>query len=168
MRHLRRFTSDGILILLLLLPILIGISSAYAGPGPGLRLRERITPTFGFFVAGPSGRQFILNTDGSITGADAADYLFGAVAGEIRIRKRGGAARGNIVAENISTTGGLSVTAILCKFQNRPQTICNAPGINVRLRGRRTLLLGLDVTTTQVHGGGDIASVQFDITVTLL
>ncbi|MCZ6643695.1 MAG: hypothetical protein O7F71_19135 [Gammaproteobacteria bacterium] len=168
MSHLRRCTSDGILTLLLLLPILLGINSANAGPGPGLRLQERITPTFGFFVTGLSGRQFILNTDSSITGADTADYLFGAVAGEIRIRKRGGAARGNIVAENISTTGGLSVAAVLCKFQNQPQTICNAPGINVTLRERRTLLLGLDVTTTQVHGGGDIASVQFDISVTLL
>ena len=165
---MRRCTSGGILTLLLLLPVLFGINSANAGPAPGLRLQERVTPSFGFFVAGLSGRQFILNTDDSITGADAADYLFGAVAGEIRIRKRGRARRGNIIAENISTTGGLSVTAILCKFQNRPQTICNAPGINVRLRGRRTLLLGLDITTTQVHAGGDIASVQFDITVTLL
>lgn len=117
---------------------------------------------------GPSGRQFILNTDGTITGTDAADYITGAVAGEVEIKKTGGKVFPvHIVAENISTVGGLNVAAILCKFHNDPQTTCSGPGISVSLQGKRRLLLGVDMSTTQVHSGGT-SSVSFDITVNLL
>jgi len=37
----------------------------------------------------------------------------------------------------------------------------------VNLQGKRRLALGIDVTTTQFHGGGDTAGVSMDITVTL-
>jgi len=133
-----------------------------------LTLTETISPGFGMIYGGPSGRQFILNTDGTITGADAADYITGAVAGEMEVKKTGGKVfPASIVAENISTVGGLSVAAILCKFHNDPQTICSGSGISVSLQGKRRLLLGVDLSTTQVHSGGT-SSVSFDITVTIL
>jgi hypothetical protein len=133
-----------------------------------LTLTETISPGFGMIYGGPSGRQFILNTDGTITGTDAADYVSGAVAGEVEIKKTGGKVfPAHIVAENISTVGGLSVAAILCKFHSDPQTTCSGSGISVSLQGKRRLLLGVDMSTTQVHSGGT-SSVSFDITVILL
>jgi hypothetical protein len=143
-------------------------------------MTEVVSPSFGTFLGGASSRQFTLNTNGTITGADAGDYIMGAVGGALELdnnakKKAKKKAKGkkktsvNIVAENISTLGGLSVGAVLCKFDKDPQTTCSGPGINVTLKGRKnSLLLGVDVTTTQVHGGGDTASVSFDITVTFL
>jgi hypothetical protein len=132
-------------------------------------MTEIVTPTFGTFIGGASGRQFVLNTDGTITGANANDYMMGALAGELELKKTGGKLFPvNIVAENISTFGGLSVASVLCKFQNDPQTTCSGPGINVSLQGKRKLLLGVDVTTTQFHTGGDTAGVTMDITVTFI
>jgi hypothetical protein len=141
-------------------------------------MTEVVSPSFGTFLGGASGRQFVLNTDGTITGADAGDYLIGAVGGQLELdnnakkKKKKKAKKKtsvNIVAENISTLGGLGVSAVLCKFERDPQTTCSGPGINVTLRGRRsTLLVGVDITTTQVHGGGDTASVSFDVTVIFL
>jgi hypothetical protein len=131
-------------------------------------MTETISPSFGTFFGGNSGRQFILNTDGTITGANANDYMMGAVAGEIEMKKTGGPFSANIVAENISTTGGLSVAAVLCNYQSQGQTTCSGSGINVNLKGKRRVALGLDVSTTQFHNAGDTASVTFDITVTFL
>jgi hypothetical protein len=132
-------------------------------------MTEIITPSFGTFFGGNSGRQFILNTDGTVTGANANDYMMGAVAGEIEMKKTGGKLFPvSIVAENISTLGGLSVASILCNFQSQGQTICSGAGINVSLQGKRRVALGLNVTTTQFHNAGDTASVTFDITVNFI
>ena len=148
----------------ILLTLLIAADVAFAA----LTVTETIIPSFGLIFGGPSGRQFILNTDGTITGTDAADYVSGAVAGEVEVKKTGGKVfPAHIVAENISTVGGLSVAAILCKFHNDPQTTCSGSGISVSLQGKRRLLLGVDMSTTQVHAGGT-SGVSFDITVTLL
>ncbi len=155
-------------------PLFVATDNTFAA----FMMTEIVSPSFGTFFGGTSGRQFILNTDGTITGADASDYVTGAVGGELELdnnAKKKGKKKGkkkasvNIVAENITTFGGLSVGGVLCKFQNDPQTTCSGPGINVTLRGRRSsLLLGVDVATTQIHGSGDTASVTFDITVTFL
>jgi hypothetical protein len=59
------------------------------------------------------------------------------------------------------------VAAVLCKFHNDPQTTCSGAGISVSLQGKRRLLLGVEMSTTQIHSGGT-SSVSFDITVTLL
>jgi hypothetical protein len=142
--------------------LLIAANAAFAA----FTMTEIITPSFGLFIGGVSGRQFILNTDGVITGADSADYMFGALGGQLELKKTGGKVSANITAENITTFGGLSVGAILCQYHNGPQTTCHGPGINVSLQGKRRLALGVDVTTTQFHGGGDTASVSMDITVT--
>lgn len=143
--------------------LLISVNAAKAA----FTMTEIVAPSFGLFIGGVSGRQFMLNTDGAITGAAAGDYMFGAVAGQLELRKTFPPVSGNIVAENISTFGGLSVGAVLCQFHKSPQTICSGPGINVKLQGKRRLALGVDVTTTQFHGGGDTAGVSMDITVTL-
>ncbi len=119
---------------------------------------------------GPANRQWALDTTGTITGANAADYQFGAVAGEFIIQRRGGGrqASGQILVENVFTTGGLSVDSIQCQFHNDAATDCMTSPIVGQIRGRRRLLVGIGVTTTQPHAGGDRASVVFDITVTLL
>ena len=146
------------------LTLLTSADAAFAA----LTVTEVISPSFGLIFGGPSGRQFILNTDGTITGTDAADYVSGAVAGEVEVKKTGGKVfTAHIVAENISTVGGLSVAAVLCKFHNDPQTTCSGSGISVSLQGKRRLLLGINMSTTQFHSGGT-SSVSFDITVTLL
>ncbi len=143
--------------------MVIAVNVAFAA----FTMTEVVAPSFGLFIGGASGRQFVLNTDGAITGAAAGDYMFGAVAGQLELRKTNPPVSGNIVAENISTFGGLSVGAVLCQFHKSPQATCSGPGINVYLQGKRRLALGVDVTTTQFHGGGDTAGVSMDITVTL-
>jgi hypothetical protein len=144
--------------------LLIAAETAFAA----FSMIEIISPSLGTFFGGVSGRNFILNTDGTITGTDAADYMLGAIGGELELKKTGGPVSANIVAENISTYGGLSVASVLCKYQNQAQTTCSGSGINVSLKGKRKLLLGINVTTTQFHGGGDTAGASMDITVTFL
>lgn len=150
--------------------ILLGsaLLAACDGALAAFTITEIITPSLGTVLGGASGRQFILNTDETVSGANAGDYLFGAVSGRLRLRKTQGPADVNIVAENITTTGGVTVNAVPCKWQNQVQTTCEGAGINVTVQGNRTLLVGVDITTSQVHSGGDTASVTFDITVTFL
>ncbi len=131
-------------------------------------MTEVVMPSLGTALSGASGRQFILNTDETVSGADAADYLFGAVSGQLRLLKTQGPADVNIVAENITTSGGLTVNAVPCRFHNDAQTTCDGAGIDVSVQGVRRLHVGVDIMTSQVHSGGDTASVTFDIAVTFL
>ncbi len=48
-----------------------------------LSFANEINPDFGRFEAGTSGRHFILGTDGTISGTDAAAYVDGANAGSL-------------------------------------------------------------------------------------
>lgn len=127
-------------------------------------ITETVAPTFGFVMGGPANRRFVLDTNGSVAGPNAADYMFGAVNGELIFQRRGAPTPIYIVAENITTTGGVTANSILCKWHNSPQTRCDGVGISPIAKGRRRLLLGVDMTTTQFHNGGDKASVSFDIT----
>ncbi len=132
-------------------------------------LTEVTSPALGTLLSGASGRNFILNTDQTVSGTDAADYLSGAVSGELSVKKTGGTDSANILADNITTTGGVSVNAVPCKWHNDPQTTCDGSGINITLQsGTRTLMVGVDLDTSQVHSGGDTASVTYDITITIL
>jgi len=119
-------------------------------------------------MGGPANRRFVLDTNGIITGPNAADYLFGAVSGELNVQRQGGPIPVFIIADNITTTGGVTANAILCKWHNTPEVVCNGTGILRTAIGRRRLLLGVDMTTTQFHTGGDTASISFDITATFL
>lgn len=133
-----------------------------------LTITEKITPTLGTLLSGASGRNFILNTDQTVSGADAADYMFGAVSGELTVKKTGGSQSANIVAENITTFGGVSVNAVPCKWDTDAQTTCDGTGINVTVGGTKALMVGVDIDTTQIHSGGQSASVTYDISITLL
>jgi hypothetical protein len=133
-----------------------------------LTITEDVTPNLGTVYSGVSGRQFILNTDETVTGTDAADYLFGAVSGQLGVKQTGGPASANIVAENIIASGGLTVNAVPCRWHTGSQTSCDGAGINVTVQGNRTLYIGVDITTNQVHNSGDTASVTYDISITFL
>lgn len=132
-------------------------------------ITEVTTPTLGTLLGGAASRNFILDTNNVVSGTDAADYLSGAQSGRLNISKSGSAQDANIVAENITTTGGITVNAVPCRWRNQTETTCDGAGITVRLRSAaRPLRLGIDIDTSQVHSGGDAASTTFDITVTLI
>ena len=133
-----------------------------------LTISETVAPGLGTLMGGPASRNFVLNTDDTVTGADAADYMFGAVSGQLIFMKRQGPELINIVAENIVTSGGVVANSILCQWHNGPQVSCENGGLTELVRGRRILRLGVDLTTTQFHDGGDTASVAFEITATFL
>ncbi len=132
-----------------------------------LTITEDVTPSLGTVYSGASGRQFILNTDETVSGPAAADYLFGAVSGQLSLIGQNGNA--TVVADNFSGSGA-TINAVPCRYHTGSQTTCDAPGItvNVKKNSARTLYVGVDITTTQIHSGGDTASVTYDITVTFI
>ena len=132
-----------------------------------ITVTETVTPSLGLVLAGASSRQFILNTDETVSGANAADYLCCAVSGQLEVKQTGGPASGTILADNITATGGVTVNAIPCRWHNDPQARCDLGGITAALQATRILYVGVDITTSQVHSDGDIASVTYDITVTI-
>ena len=134
-----------------------------------LTITEKTTPTLGTLLSGASGRNFILNTDGSVSGTNAADYLFGAVSGNLTVKKTAGSQSANIVADNFSTSGGVIINAVPCKWDTDTVTTCDGSGITVTLGGQtKHLLVGVDLDTDQAHSGGDSPTATYDINVTLL
>ncbi len=150
--------------LCLIATLLSGV--AYAA----MTITENVSPSFGTLLGGANSRQFILNIDDTVSGADAADYLFGAVSGELELDNKGSQSAINILADNISTSGGLSANQILCKFGPTGEARCDNGGFTRGFGGgpgtSYTLLLGLDISTSQMHSGGDTAYVYFDIEIT--
>ena len=133
-----------------------------------LFVTEVVTPSLGTVFSGAIGRQFILNTDETVSGANAADHLFGAVSGQIEVRKTQGPGSATIFADNFTTSGGVTINAVPCRWHNDPQSTCDGVGISAALQATRILYVGVDITTTVVHVGGDTASASYDINVTLL
>ncbi len=133
-----------------------------------LTVTEVVTPSLGTVFSGASSRQFILNTDETVSGANAGDYLFGAVSGQLELKKTAGPQDANIVADNFSTLGGVTVNAVPCRYHTGSQLSCDGAGIDVNVTATRTLYVGIDLNTSQMHNGGDSASVTYDITVTLI
>ena len=149
----------------------ISCSAAHLALEPAaaqIAITETVSPAFGSIMGGPANRRFILDTNDSVTGPNAADYLFGAVSGELIFQRQGGPILVQIVAENITSSGGVTANSIRCKWHNTPEVGCDGIGILRIAVGRRRLLLGVDMTTTQFHNGGDRASVSFDITAAFL
>jgi hypothetical protein len=103
-----------------------------------------------------------------VSGADAADYVSGAVTGRLSVKKTGGSQSATIVADTFSTTGGVSFSVVPCKFDTGSQTTCEGSGITVTLNATKTLYVGVDLSTSQAHTGGNTASATYDITVTLI
>lgn len=141
--------------------LLVALEVAFAA----FTLTETTTPSLGTFFSGASGRNFILNTDETVSGTDAAEYLFGAVSGQLSLV--GQNATVTIVAEFITTSGGLTVNNIPCRYHTGSQTTCDGSGISAQVKKNiaRTLFVGVDLDTNQEHSGGDTASVTYDITV---
>ena len=133
-----------------------------------LFVTEIVTPSLGTVFSGAIGRQFILNTDETVSGANAADHLFGAVSGQLDVRKTQGPGSANITADNFVGFDGVTINAVPCRWHDQPQTTCDAPGITGALQATRTLYIGVDINTTVAHIGGDMASATYDITVTVL
>ncbi len=133
-----------------------------------LTVTENTAPSLGTLLAGVTDRNFILNTDATVSGGAAADYLFGAVAGSLAVKKTGGGQSANILADNFMSTGGVTINAVPCKWHTDTATTCDGSGINITVQGNRTLLVGVDLNTTQSHSGGDSPTATYDITVTLL
>jgi hypothetical protein len=133
-----------------------------------LTVTETTSPTLGVLLTGASGRNFILNTDETVSGTDAADYVAGAVTGRLSIKKTGGSQSATIVADTFTNAGGVSFSVVPCKFDTGSQTTCEGSGITVTLNATKTLYVGVDLSTTQAHTGGNTASATYDITVTLI
>lgn len=132
-----------------------------------LTVTETTSPTLGVLLTGASGRNFILNTDETVSGTDSADYVSGAVTGQLSIKKTGGSQSANILADNFSATGNVSINAVPCRFDTGSQTTCDGSGINVTVQATKTLYVGVNINTTAAHTGGQTASATYDITVTL-
>ncbi len=134
-----------------------------------ITITEVTTPTLGTWLSGASGRNFILNTDDTVSGTNAADYLSGADSGRLNISKSGSPQDATIVADNFTTTGGVTINGVPCRWRNNTPQTCEGSGITKRIRSNpRPLWLGVDIDTTQVHSGSDTASASYDITVTLI
>ena len=145
--------------------LLAALEAAFAA----INITEIVTPDLGTLLGGDSGRNFILNTDGSVSGTDAADYLFGAVAGDVTVKKTGGWQSANIVADDFSTTGGVSINGVTCKWDTDTATTCDGSGINVTVGGKtKHLLVGVDLNTSQIHSASDSPTATYDINLTLL
>lgn len=133
-----------------------------------LTITEKVTPSLGVLLSGASGRNFILNTDQTVSGTDSADYMTGAVSGELTVKKTGGSQSANILADNFSTTGGVTINSVPCKYGTGSQSTCSGTGLNVTVGGTVALMVGVDINTTQAHTGGQSATATYDITITLL
>ena len=131
-------------------------------------LTRTTSPSFGIILSGSSGREFVLNTDGSIGGSSAADYVSGAAAGVFSVVDTTSPNTLTIVVDSISATGGLTVVDALCSYNGATQQSCDGTGISVNSIASSTLRVGLHVTTTTAHSGGDTASVSMDVSVAYL
>lgn len=154
---LRRIIESVFYIFLLYLPL-----SSMAT----ITLTEITAPSFGLILSGASGRQFILNTSGTITGANSSDHISAQSAGDITVTDDTSPMTIEILADSISTVGGLTVNQVLCSYAGGAQTQCDGSPLVATSAASASLKIGVDVTTSQVHSGGDNASVNMDINVT--
>jgi hypothetical protein len=123
--------------------------------------------SLGNVLAGPSGRQWVVNTSGSVSGTGSGDYISGAQAGEILISDTTAPASAQIQAINITGTGGLSVNQITCSYNSGVEARCDQSGYIVITGTLATSLkLGIDLQSTQFHNGGDSPQADFDIEIT--
>jgi len=133
--------------------------------GTPITFSSVVNPSFGDLLGGASGRNFILGTNGTISGANASDYLFGAVAGSVLIT--GSASQSvDILATNLTANGGVSIANVTCNYGGAGDQDCDVgfTGLPPNLSGK-TLLIGLEINTIQVLGDNVTASPSFDIVV---
>jgi hypothetical protein len=138
-------------------------ASAFAAPPIGFS--NLINPAFGDLLAGASGRNFILGTNGSISGTDAADYISGAAAGSLTIS--GSPTQSiSIQASNLIADGGVSIVNVTCNYDATGDQNCitGFSGSPPTSAGK-VLLIGVEINTTITHGDNDTAAPSFDIVV---
>ena len=136
--------------------------SAFAAKS--VSLGSTVNPSFGKILGGPAGRDIILNTDGTIGGTNAADYLYGAVAGSLTISGDNNAAI-DILATNLSSNGGVTIVNVTCNYNNTGDQDCDLGFSTVAQPGRGAdMSIGLEINTTQVHDDATAAP-TFDIVV---
>jgi hypothetical protein len=132
-----------------------------------LSFNAAVNPDLGAWSTGPSGRDLVLNTDSSVGGTNAADYIGGAAASTVTVV--GSAFNAiDIVANNFVANGGVSINNVPCKYGAAAATTCGGGGIPAAAApttGGTALLLGVDVVTTSAHVDGDTAAPTFDIVV---
>ena len=109
--------------------LLIGSVTAVAA----LNLTRVTTPSFGVMFAGDSSRQFVLNTNDTVTGSGARDYISGAVAGQFTVSGTSSPAAINILVDNIISLGGLTVNQALCSYNDGAQQSCDVETKNVKI-----------------------------------
>ena len=125
-----------------------------------------VNPSLGTFDTGIGSRSFVLGTDGTISGTDAAAYTGGANAGSIVIQ---GSESQNIdiIAQNLVADGGVNIAAVNCDYGGAGSTDCltGIASAAAPTTAGTTLLLGLSVTTTIAHSDTINATPAFDIIV---
>ncbi len=132
---------------LCLCALLLGSVTAVAA----LALTRVTTPSFGVIFAGDSSRQFVLNTNDTVTGSGAGDHVSGAAAGQFTVSDTSSPATINILVDNISSLGGLTVNRALCSYNSGAQQRCDGAGMSVTSVSSATLKVGLDLTTSTAH-----------------
>jgi len=135
---------------------------------PALSLTLITSPEFGILYGGASGRQFILNTNSTITGTHSSDYISGAAAGQLTVGDTASPGSISILVDNISSFGGLSVNDALCSYNGGIQQSCDGAGMTVTSVSSATLRIGLEISTAALHSGGDSASISMDVSVTII
>ena len=134
-----------------------------------ITITEVRTPELGILLSGASGRNFILDTFNVVGGTDAADYVTGARSGRLNVSKTGANQSATIVADNFTTTGGVTINGVPCRWRGNAEQTCEGSGITKTIQSTpRPLRVGVDIDTTQSHSGGDTATASYDITVTLI
>ncbi len=133
-----------------------------------LTLTQSAEPRFGLIVSGSSGRQFVLNTNDTISGTHAGDHISGAMTGRFTMEDSNSPASVNIAVTVLGTFGGLTVNETLCSYGGGIQQSCGGSGFTVISAPSAVLKLGLDISTSAAHRGGDAASVTVELAVTYL
>jgi len=124
-----------------------------------------VSPAFGDFLGGASGRNFILGTNGAITGINAGDYISGATAGSMLITGNGTQSI-SIQATNLTASGGVTIAGVTCNYDAGGDLDCVSGFVGSPPNAQgKTLLIGLEINTTTTHGDNNTASPGFDIVV---
>ena len=138
-------------------------AGVYAGKPIGFA--SVVNPTFGDLLGGASGRNFILGTTGAISGADAGDYIAGAAAGSVLITGSDNDSI-DILATNLTANGGVTIANVTCNFDAGGDSDCDVGfSAGPPTKTGKTLLIGVEINTTQMHGDNATASPTFDIVV---
>ena len=141
------------------------LMAAIVHAGKPIAFASVVNPTFGDLLGGASGRNFIVGTTGAISGADAGDYITGAAAGSVFITGSDTNSI-DILATNLTANGGVTIANVTCNYDATGDADCDV-GFTAAppTKTGKTLLIGLEINTTQVHGDNVTAAPSFDIVV---